>query len=107
MSTEKNASIGEFDLNDAIRRTADRTNDDRAHTERIIKTFLNETENALAEHGRVEYLGHFSITLRKRKPRSGMLHGKAWSTPARVEPEFQAFDDLKALVLEKQGIECV
>lgn len=101
------ATIGEFDLKDAISRTAlgCHINEDQAAI--IIKSFLLEMENGLAEHGRIEFHDHFSITLRKRKARSGVFKGQAWSTPERTEPEFQAFARLKKMIELKQGIECI
>jgi len=104
---DTNASIGEFDLNDAIDRTSTAAGLDRKTTKIVVDQFLKELENGLAEHGRVELHGHFSITLKRRSPRSGTLKGKPWVTPERVEPEFQAFDRLKKLIQEKQGFPCV
>lgn len=100
-------TIGEFDLNNAIDRTAAATGLDRKTAKIVVNQFLYETEVALAEHGRVEFSKHFSITLRKRAPRKGTFKGVPWETPARVEPEFQAFGPLKILIQEKQGIECI
>ncbi len=102
----KSASIKHFDLNDAIERTAAALNLRKEDVAPVIKQFLEETENGLAEHGSIHYMNHFSVRLLKRKPRKGILKGKAWETPARVEPEFEASARLKERILEKQGIPC-
>jgi nucleoid DNA-binding protein len=99
--------IKEFDLKDAISRTASTTGCSEKEVAKIVKTFLKETETGLAEHGRVEYLGHFSISLKVRKPRQGVFRNKPWSTGERLEPEFQAFKPLRQLIEEKQGKPCV
>lgn len=101
------ASIKEFDLKDAIKRTAANAGISEKEAEKVVKAFLAETETGLAEHGRVEYLGHFSIALKVRKPRSGVFKGQPWSTPERLEPEFKAFGKLRNLIEEKQGKACV
>ena len=101
------SDIKEFDLKDAIKRTAVNANVSEKEAEKVIKTFLKETETGLAEHGRVEYLGHFSIVLKVRKPRKGVFKGVPWSTSERLEPEFKAFGKLRSLIEEKQGKPCL
>lgn len=103
----ENANIKEFDLNDAVSRVAEKTGLEKKHVKNIITEFLTQTAVGLAEHGRIEYHNFFSITLKIRNPRSGNLKGKAWSTPRRLEPEFQAAKPLRDLVQEKQGLECL
>lgn len=99
-----------FDLNEAITEVATALGIKRAGAEAIIRQFLDTTSNALAEHGAVHYKNHFSILLRHRAARSGTIavsgERKPWSTPQRVEPEFEASKKLKALVEEKQGLPC-
>ena len=68
----------DFDLNDAINRTAEALNVSKAGAGNIIKQFLEETENGLAMHGSVKYMNHFSISLKRRSPRQGTLKGKPW-----------------------------
>lgn len=103
---DKDASIKNFDLTDAISRTTAALNLPEAQVEAVVKQFLRETENGLAEHGAIHYMNHFSVKLRKRKPRKGKLKGVAWETPSRVEPEFEASALLKKKIEEKQGLPC-
>ena len=106
----KNATIKNFDLNDAIERTVVGTNMTKQMVELIVKQFLKETERGLAEHGAVHYMNHFSVKLKNRAARKGTIkvHGvpTPWSTAKRVEPEFEASARLKQLIEEKQGLPC-
>ena len=92
-----------FDLEEAIARV-DRELGGR--NKPAIMQFLDETEKGLALNGEIHYKNHFSIKLKKRAARKGVLKGKAWETPPRVEPEFEASAKLKQRIEEVQGVPC-
>lgn len=104
-------TIGNFSVSDAVKRVASKLGITQEQASAVITSFLDETSLAIAEHGAVHYTNYFSVILRKRAPRKGVLNHKDgttthWETPARTAPVFEASSTLKALVQEKQGLPC-
>lgn len=101
------ANIEEFDYQDLINRVGEHLGWEKSEAEALVSTVLDEIENALCEHGRVEFHGRFSIALKVRQPKVVKgFGGETHSLPKRLQPKIKFFDRLRALAEEKQGLPC-
>jgi len=60
--------------------------------------------DALVSHGRAEIHGFGTFRLEKRAPLKGVLNGKAWETPERLEIVFEAWPSVAEIVATRTGV---